>query len=87
MVKKQVQQKKIKFYILRLKRKVRLLDNNIAEKLETPKIPKYLTLEQAVRLLIQCEDHPRDQFILTIFLNCALRLIELVNINVDQVNN
>ncbi|PKM42177.1 MAG: integrase [Firmicutes bacterium HGW-Firmicutes-8] len=74
-----------------LKTKAHLIDNNIAEELETPKqpkrIPKYLNLEESVRLLIECKKSPRDHCIITIFLNCALRLSELVNLNIDQVNN
>jgi len=74
-----------------LKTKAHLIDNNIAEELETPKlpkrIPKYLTLEDSVRLLIQCEKSPRDHCIITIFLNCALRLSELASLDIDQVDN
>lgn len=73
-----------------LNTKAHLLDTNIAEELETPKlpkrIPKYLTLEESVRLLIECKSNPRDNCIITIFLNCALRLSELANLNVNQVN-
>ncbi|MCB2342171.1 tyrosine-type recombinase/integrase [Clostridium estertheticum] len=74
-----------------LKTKAHLIDNNIAEELETPKlpkrIPKYLNLEESVRLLIQCEKYPRDHYIITIFLNCALRLSELTSLNIEQVGN
>ena len=71
-----------------LKTKAHLLDNNIAEELESPKLPKrmpkYLSLEESIRLLIESEKNPRDYCILTIFLNCALRLSELVNLNVED---
>lgn len=74
-----------------LKTKPHLIDNNIAEELETPKlpkrIPKYLNLEESVRLLIECKDYPRDHCIITIFLNCALRLSELTSLNIEQVSN
>jgi len=74
-----------------LKTKAHLIDNNITEELETPKIPKrmpkYLSLEETVRLLIQCKNSPRDHCIITIFLNCALRLSELASLNLDQVGN
>lgn len=74
-----------------LKTKAHLIEDNIAEELETPKmpkrIPKYLTLEESVRLLIECKVSPRDHCIITIFLNCALRLSELASLNIDQVNN
>jgi len=72
-----------------LKNKAHLLENNIAEELEAPKLPKrmpkYLSLEESIRLLIEAEQNPRDFCILTIFLNCALRLTELVNLNVNQL--
>jgi site-specific recombinase XerD len=71
------------------KNKAHLLDNNVAEELETPKLPKrmpqYLSLDESIRLLIESEKSPRDYCILTIFLNCALRLSELVNLNMEQV--
>lgn len=74
-----------------LKTKAHLLDDNITEELETPKlpkrIPKYLSLEESVRLLIECEKSPRDHCIMTLFLNCALRLSELVSLNIDQVGS
>jgi integrase/recombinase XerD len=74
-----------------LKTKVHLIDNNIAEELETPKlpkrIPKYLNLEESVRLLIQCKKSARDHCIITIFLNCALRLSELTSLNIDQIGS
>lgn len=74
-----------------LKTKAHLIDNNIAEELETPKRPKRivrcLTLEESVRLLIESgSSSVRDNCIITIFLNCALRLSELAALNVDQVN-
>ena len=33
------------------------------------------------------QESPRDHCIITIFLNCALRLSELASLNIDQVNN
>lgn len=74
-----------------LKTKVHLIDNNITEELETPKQPRRivrcLTLEESVRLLIETSSSSvRDNCIITIFLNCALRLSELASLNVDQVN-
>lgn len=75
-----------------LKTKAHLIDNNIAEELETPKQPKrivrHLTLEESVRLLIEVGSSSiRDNCIITIFLNCALRLSELAALNVNQVNS
>lgn len=69
--------------------KAHLLECNIAEQLETPKrpkrSPKYLTLEESVRLLLASKVSPRDHCIITLFLNCALRLSELASIDVSQV--
>lgn len=73
-----------------LKTKAHLIDDNIAEELETPSLPKRvvrcLTLEESVRLLIESgATSTRDNCIITIFLNCALRLFELASLNVDQI--
>lgn len=75
-----------------LKTKAHLINNNIAEELETPKqlkrIVRCLTLEESVRLLIESSSSSiRDNCIITIFLNCALRLSELESLNVNQVNS
>ena len=74
-----------------LKAKVHVIDNNVAEELETPKLPKRivrcLTLEESVRLLLEASSSSvRDNCIITIFLNCALRLSELAMLNIDQVD-
>lgn len=68
-----------------------LLSTNPAQELEAPKIgrpqPSYLTLEQAQDLL----DAPkglhsiRDKAILTIFLNTGLRVSELVNLKLSDL--
>jgi site-specific recombinase XerD len=72
-----------------LKNKAHLMNNNPVEELETPKLPKrmpkYLSLDESIRMLIESEKSPCDYCILTIFLNCALRLSELVNLNIEQV--
>ena len=64
---------------------------NQAEGLETPKlpkrIPKYLSLEESVRLLIASSVSPRDHCILTLLLNCALRISELAKLDVSQVSS
>jgi len=74
-----------------LRYKAHLLENNITEELEAPKLPKrmpkYLSLEESIRMLIESEKSPRDYCILTLFLNCALRLSELVSINTNQVES
>jgi len=67
-----------------LKLKAHLLETNITEEVETPKLPKrmpkYLTLEESVRLLTASKNSPRDHCILTILLNCALRIFRYYNV-------
>lgn len=71
--------------------KTHLLDENIAKDLESPKIPKrlprYLTLDESVRLLeaVDGEFALRDYAIITLFLNCGMRLSELVGINMHDM--
>ena len=49
-------------------------------------LPKYLTLDESLRLLknIQSDFYSRDYCILTLFLNCGMRLAELVSINLSD---
>lgn len=79
----------IKQFCKYLATKTHLLEHNAADELETPKLPKrmpkYLSLHESIRVLLESEKSPRDYCILTIFLNCALRLSELVSLDVDQV--
>ncbi len=75
--------------------KAKLLEINPAQDLETPKLgrrlPKYLSLEESKKLLeaTQSEDsrnNVRDYAIITLFLNCGMRLSELVNINISNID-
>lgn len=67
------------------------IDNNPMKELETPKqkksLPKYLTLEQSIELLNAVEGpyKQRDYCIITLFLNCGLRLSELVGLNYNDI--
>ena len=71
--------------------KASLLDDNPAIELESPKItkklPKYLEIEESIQLLdsVEGEFKERDFCILTLFLNCGMRLSELVSINVSDI--
>lgn len=71
----------------------KLIAHNPAELLELPKtrksLPKYLTLDESINLLnnIGGEFQARDYCIITMFLNCGLRLSELVNINISDIKN
>ncbi len=71
--------------------KKHLLDKDPVKELETPKrkksLPKYLTLEQSLELLNAVDGihKERDYCIITLFLNCGLRLSELVGLNVTDI--
>lgn len=68
-----------------------LLDENPAANLESPKakndLPKYLNVEESLALLsaVDGKYKERDYCILTLFLNCGLRVSELVGLNLDDV--
>ena len=68
------------------------LENNPAELLESPKVkqalPKHLTLEDSLELLNSVEGpyKERDYCILTLFLNCGLRLAELCALNLSSIS-
>lgn len=74
-----------------LTNKTHQLQENPVQELETPKqkksLPKYLTLEQSIDLLNAVEGpyQERDYCILTLFLNCGLRLAELVGLNLNDI--
>ncbi len=71
----------------------KLLDENPMQELETPKKkkaqPKYLTLEESLQLLAAVDGpyKERDYCILTLFLNCGLRLAELVSIDYTDIKD
>lgn len=68
-----------------------LLEKNPMKNLDAPKIkkslPKYLTLEEAQKLLsvIDGKNKERDYCIITLFLNCGMRLAELVSIDYNDI--
>ena len=85
----------IRIFFSYLSQKAKLIDNNPAQNLETPKLdkrmPKYLSLDESKRLLnVTMDDNnefkERDFAIITLFLNCGLRLSELVGINVQDID-
>lgn len=73
--------------------KARLLEENPLADLDAPKIPKslprYLTLEESQKLLIAIDgkNKTRDYCIICLFLNCGLRISEIVGLNVSDVRN
>lgn len=72
--------------------KIGFIDNNPAANLDSPKIkkrmPRYLTLDESISFLsnIDGKFQARDLAIFSIFLNCGLRLSELVGINLKNIN-
>ncbi len=73
--------------------KQKILEKNPAVELETPKLskrlPKYLSLDESLALLhsIEGKNEKRDTCIITLFLNCGLRLSELVSINFKDIRD
>ena len=72
----------------------KLLEINPAQNLKNPKLekrqPKYLTLEDSKKLLNitaneENRNSKRDYAIITLFLNCGMRLAELVAINIKDI--
>lgn len=80
----------LRSYFKYMASKAKYIDDNPAKELDSPKIkqslPKYLNLDESKKLLaaVDGEYKYRDYAILTLFLNCGLRLSELVNINVND---
>ena len=70
--------------------KNKLTKNPVAD-LDSPKLrkslPRYLSLDESTNLLnsVDGKNRERDFCILTIFLNCGLRISELANLNVADV--
>lgn len=69
------------------------LDENPMDELESPKLkktlPKYLSLDESVNLL-KCIDgkfKERDYCIIVFFLNCGMRLSELVSLNYNDIKS
>ena len=72
--------------------KAKLLDENPIQDLESPKLkktlPRHLTVDESVKLLSSIEgaNAERDYCILTLFLNCGLRVSELVSANLGDIS-
>ena len=82
----------LRTYFKYLTNKVQKLSVNPVEQLETPKIekslPKFLTLDDSLKLLESVDGSykERNYCIITLFLNCGLRLSELVGLNLSDIN-
>ena len=76
-----------------LTNKAKLLTKNPVQDLDSPRqkksLPKYLSLDESIDLLesVDGKNATRDFCILTLFLNCGLRISELVNLNVTDVRD
>jgi len=79
-----------------LNKQVNKLENNPSENIDYPTIkqalPKYLSLDESIALLqtIENDDNNknkvRDYCIVTLFLNCGMRLSELVGMNLQDIS-
>lgn len=85
----------IRVFFKYLTSKAKIIDVNPAQDLETPKLgkrmPRYLSLEESKKLLNVSQDDTdrnsiRDHAIITLFLNCGMRLSELVGINISNID-
>lgn len=71
----------------------RQLENDPTQALSNPKLrkslPRYLSLSESLRLLeaVSGPNEIRDYCILTLFLNCGLRVGELVGLNVQDIRD
>ena len=75
-----------------LQKRAGIIDKNPANDIEFPSlkktIPKYLTLDESVHMLASIDSpfQERDFCIITLFLNCGMRLSELVGLDISDVN-
>ncbi len=73
-------------------RTAKIIDNDPTKDLDvpTPKkaLPKFLSLNESLKLLKASDesDSQRDYCMLTLFLNCGMRLSELVGINISDID-
>ncbi len=73
--------------------KVHLLEENPVLNLDSPKLrqslPRYLTVDESIRLLnaVNGKNKKRDYCILTLFLNCGMRISELVGLDVSSIHD
>ena len=83
----------IKSFYKYLTVKANLLEDNPVQELDSPKLPKtlprYLSLAESERLLesVDSRHRERDYCILCIFLNCGLRISEIVGLNLSDLRS
>lgn len=82
----------LKSFYKYLTTKEHLLEKNPVKELELPSLkkslPKYLSLNQSIELLgnIDSKSYERDYCIITLFVNCGMRLSELVGLNLNDID-
>ena len=75
-----------------LEKYAHIITNNPIKDIDVPtpkkSLPKFLSLEESLRLLKASDDSSsrRDYCIITLFLNCGMRLSELVGINIKDID-
>ena len=71
--------------------KAKVLEKNPMQDLDSPKslrgLPKFLSLEESIQLLSSIDGKyvERDYCMITLFLNCGLRISELIGLNLTDV--
>ena len=81
----------IRSYFKFLTVKAKLITENPVADLDSPKtlksLPRYLSAEESVTLLksIDGVNEDRDYCIITLFLNCGLRISELIGLNISDI--
>lgn len=83
----------LKSFFNYLHKRAKIIDEDISVDLEFPSItksaPLYLTLDESKRLIgnvdAKAENYYRDYCIFILFLNCGLRMSELLSINIDDI--
>lgn len=83
----------LKGFFKYITKKKHYLESDPMDELEMPKkkkaLPKYLTLEQSIELLnaIEGDNRERDYAIITLFLNCGLRVSEMAGLNYTDIRS
>lgn len=71
--------------------KAKLIEENPIQELDSPRqrqsLPRYLTLDECIQLLgsIDGDNAERDLCIITLFLNCGIRISELVGLDLTDI--
>lgn len=81
----------LRVYFRYMTQRMHHLQSNPMENVQTPSLsktlPKHLSLEESTELLAAVKKSRRDYAIITLFLNCGMRLAELISLNVRDIKN